>query len=394
MHGPAMTPLHRAPSHPLRFGPNSTFVQVLVMVLALVVIAVAIWGWRRFRPRLFSQIAVVLLAQVLIVVSVAIYVNRSEQIATTWSALTGSAQGLGPRMVAATDGTASFGVHYSNNWRVPPPDRALDTGTAYKSRIVQTQIPGALTGYNLAAQIYLPGSYDSPTSALRRYPVIELLAGFPGSYLSWTNGILLKDTLDQLIAEGKMPAVIAVMPSQNPHPPGDSECVDVDPHVHTDSRAETYLAHDLPTYVAHSYRAAAGRINWVVGGYSTGGYCAANLALRHPATYAAALVLSGYFVSVHDSTTGHLFKDRRSRRANSPEFTIGKPHPKLAIFTIAAKDNHRDVSNQEHFARRVPKADALMVMTTATGGHTPPVWRVGSRFGFIWLAKIFTAPGV
>ncbi|PRZ41679.1 putative esterase [Antricoccus suffuscus] len=375
-------------------APNSLFVQYLAIGAFAAVVVFAVWGWRRFRPRTASRVGVVLVAQCLVVVSIAIYYNRTDQIAATWDALAGSQQGLNPAVVVQRDGSASFGssAFAQDRWNVSAADRLTDSQSAYRSTLVTTTIAGPQTGYNLPAQVYLPGSYADPASTTRQYPVIELLAGYPGSYLSWTYGMHLKATLDSLIAEKKMPAVIVVMPSQNPNPPSDSECVNAS-FAHPSSMAETYLTRDVPAYIAATYRSAPGRINWVIGGYSTGGYCAANLALRHPQVYASAMVLSGYFIGVHEHGPHQLFANRKDLRANSPQLTICEPRPKVAIFTIAAKDNKEDISAQARFIRKVPKYDALMAMTTETGGHTPVVWRIGSRHAFVWLARVL-GPGV
>lgn len=332
----------------------------------------------------------VVLVELLVVVSVATYINRADDLVTTWSSLVGSTGGLSPAVLSQSAGTGSFGAGEPNSWKVTPGQRQVDMSTAAHSRLVTITIGGGTAGYNLDAQVYLPGAYDDPQSATRQFPVLELLAGFPGSYLSWSTGLHLKQTLDDLIARGKMPAVIAVMPSQNPHPPADSECVDVDPAVHPDSRAETYLTGDVPAYVAQHYRAASGRINWVIGGYSTGGYCAANLALRHPDLYASVIAMSGYFVGSHDNTTGQLFKNPHQLKANSPQWTLTQPHPKLAFFTIHAKDSLRDGHKNGKFVHAIPATDAHLAMITESGGHTPLVWRVGSRHAFIWLAQLFS----
>src|SRR6516225_9143524 len=58
----------------------------------------------------------------------------------------------------------------------------------------------------------------------------------------------------------------------------------------------TYLAVDLPTQIARILRVQPPGSAWGVAGYSEGGFCAANMALRYPDRYGFAGVLSGYFV--------------------------------------------------------------------------------------------------
>jgi len=382
-----ISPSHIAtsPTSGWSLAPNAPLFEALLVVATVCVALAAVWRWRSLG--LATRVVSVVLVEVLVVLSVMTYVNRANDVVTTWTSMTGSTSGLTPKTLSQSDGTGSFG-NGINRWRRTRRMQAKDRAAADRSTITSISIGGGPTGYDLPAQVYLPGSYDEASSAHRSYPVLELLAGFPGSYLSWSTGLRLKHTLDTLIRTGRMPAVIAVMPSQNPFPPADSECVNADPSVHSDSRAETYLTDDVPTYLAQHYRAAKGRINWVIGGYSTGGYCAANLALRHPDRYASAIALSAYFIGLRDDTTGRLFKDRKEFEANSPQFTIAKPHPKLAFFTIHADDNARDGRASRHFVAAIPASDAHLAMATASGGHTPPVWRVGSRQAFIWLAHL------
>lgn len=370
----------------LNFAPNSLLFQIVLALVTIAVASVVLWRWRSFR--FANRVLAVVLVEVLIVLSVLTYVNRVNDIVTTWSSLTGSTNGLMPTVLSQSNGTGNV-AGGADMWRPTAQMRTADMSNAYRSTITSITIGGGPTGYDLPAQVYLPGSYDDAQSSARTYPVLELLAGFPGSYLSWSTGLHLKHTLDTLIRHGEMPAVIAVMPSQNPFPPADSECVNADPSVHSDSRAESYLTDDVPAYLEQHYRVASGRINWVIGGYSTGGYCAANLALRHPNLYGSAIALSAYFIGLRDDTTGRLFKNREEFEANSPQVTITKPHPALAFFTIYADDNKRDSRDSRRFVEAIPASDAHLAMATASGGHTPPVWRVGSRYAFVWLAHLY-----
>ena len=57
----------------------------------------------------------------------------------------------------------------------------------------------------------------------------------------------------------------------------------------------TYLAEDVPTVIAHMLRVLPPGLGWGVAGYSEGGFCAANMALRFRYRYGAAASISGYF---------------------------------------------------------------------------------------------------
>src|SRR5258708_13847668 len=57
----------------------------------------------------------------------------------------------------------------------------------------------------------------------------------------------------------------------------------------------TYLAEDLPEYISRTLRVQPPGSGWGIAGYSEGGFCAANLALKYSSRFSFSGVLSGYF---------------------------------------------------------------------------------------------------
>jgi poly(3-hydroxybutyrate) depolymerase len=53
---------------------------------------------------------------------------------------------------------------------------------------------------------------------------------------------------------------------------------------------DTYLSTDVPTIIRARYRVSTDPAEWGLLGYSSGGYCAANLGLRHRARFGAAAI--------------------------------------------------------------------------------------------------------
>jgi S-formylglutathione hydrolase FrmB len=73
-----------------------------------------------------------------------------------------------------------------------------------------------------SVDVYIPGVYD--LAAQRRFPVIYFLHGYPGNDAQWLgSGAQLPGVLDQMIATGQMPPVIAVMPDGNGQVLSDAE---------------------------------------------------------------------------------------------------------------------------------------------------------------------------
>jgi len=359
--------------------------QVALGAVLLAVLALGIWRWHRFRWRRSERFGVLVIVQLLVLLFGFNMVNISGQYFGDWNDLAGSGSVAATERMDRTDPPNAFSGD-DNDWRVTAVERAVDRARAAQSSLQVITLPGAATGYRLPAEVYLPGSYA--VDSHRRYPVIELQAGYPGSARTWPNYLHLKSMLDTLIGNGSMPAVIAVSTTQNPRRGYDSECVDADPKQVPGSLAETYLTVDVPAFIRAHYRAGAGRVDWIDGGFSTGGFCAANLVLCHPRSYAGAVVLSGYFEPIVDHSTGPLYATAAERAANNPSLLIRRKHPPTAFFLGAAQNNADDMVALSAMQTRVPSSDPLRIVTTESGGHSGTTWRELGPTAFSWMAAV------
>lgn len=326
--------------------------------------------------------------------TVGLVVNQAEDIVTTWSAVVGQTSGIDPKVTTQRPGALVPDPDHPNLWAVSAAQKSADRKAAYQGSTTTVTVKGEKTGYALTAAVYVPGSYREATQKKRDYPVIELFAGYPGSYLSWVDGLRLAQMMNELIASGQMPAAIVISTSQNPNPPDDSECVDATAKRDKPSLAETYLVQDVPAYLRSTYRVGDGRLNWIAGGYSTGGFCAANIGIQHADQYGGVISLSGNYPAVQDDTTGPLYADIASRRTNSPLYTVGTAGRPPIVFALAAtRDSAADYEELTAFALAVPRRDALLVLVAPNGGHSPPVWRATAQISFPWVAQQLAGVG-
>ena len=166
-----------------------------------------------------------------------------------------------------------------------------------------TVLTGTFPGTLRPGAIYLPPGY-TPT---RRYPVVYLLHGMPGSPDEYLYGTDLATWADANIESGAVRPFIAVMPAAGPDDkyngewagPWDAALVDeVVPWV--DANLST-----IPS--------ASGR---VLAGLSAGGFGAVDIALHHPSVFGRVEAWSAYFEPLHDGP----FKDapRSLLAANDP----------------------------------------------------------------------------
>ncbi|MBN8887768.1 MAG: hypothetical protein J0I77_18725 [Rudaea sp.] len=136
-------------------------------------------------------------------------------------------------------------------------------------------------------QIYLPPGYANSSA---RYPSLYLLHGRGDSMTAWTR---VKSDLDALIAAGKIPPIIVVMPDAPWSGRGnwyvDSAYTGSD---YPGQPVETALTRDLVKDVDANYRTVDGRWARAIGGYSMGGAGALRYVFAHTDLFSAALVLS------------------------------------------------------------------------------------------------------
>ncbi|MEW1955486.1 alpha/beta hydrolase-fold protein [Terrabacter sp. NPDC080008] len=137
--------------------------------------------------------------------------------------------------------------------------------------------------------VQLPVGYN-PRSG-RLYPVIVGLPALPSGPQGFLRlGVL--STVDRLTAQHRLSPSIVVVPTIDTATAPDTECVDGAP---TEPQTDSWLARGLPAWTAQHFRVQRSRLGWTTLGYSSGGWCAASVAMRHPDVYGAAVVLAGYF---------------------------------------------------------------------------------------------------
>jgi len=133
--------------------------------------------------------------------------------------------------------------------------------------------------------VYLPPSYDSEAS--RRYPVIVLLHGIADSPSIWLRAHHVPELLDRMVAEKKMPEVIAVMPNGGTKFLGSFYV-----NSTVNGRWEDYIANDVVGYVDAHYRTLARPESRGVMGHSMGGFGSLIMAMHRPDVFRSAYAIS------------------------------------------------------------------------------------------------------
>jgi S-formylglutathione hydrolase FrmB len=268
--------------------------------------------------------------------------------------------------------------------RVARQDAAAPARPPAHGLVELVTIPGTASGFDARpAQVYLPPAwFRSPRPAL---PVVELLHGTPGTPEDWTRAGRADVTADRWAgAHGGM-APIIVMPDPNGGFTADTECVDGGR-----SRAETYLATDVPAWVVRHLGAAAGRRSWVVAGNSEGGYCALDLALRHPDRYGTFLDFSGLDRPTFPGGAARLFRGSTNAVTEHTAAWILTSHrpaePLAAWFEVGSADGANTASARRIAALAASAGIETHIVILPRSGHTWRVWERAFRDAFGWTA--------
>jgi S-formylglutathione hydrolase FrmB len=206
--------------------------------------------------------------------------------------------------------------------------------------------PSPALGNDLLYSLYLPPGY---IEGAERYPVLYLLHGKDGNHLEWLHDGHLRETLDGLIAAGKVGPMIVVMPDGG----GSSWYVD-SKDVGGAGNYASAIGVDLVQAIDGRYRTRAERRARAIAGLSMGGFGALRLALQTPFRYAAAASFSGALWS-------------RLTPANPPPPGINR------VFA----GSFGEPFNLKRFLAEEPSA---MIEPAAAAGHAPAIFlTVGDR---------------
>jgi enterochelin esterase-like enzyme len=150
-------------------------------------------------------------------------------------------------------------------------------------RVLSGVFPGELR----PGLVYLPPGF----TAARRYPVVYLLHGMPGSPNEYPAGTGLVDFADGAIESGSVRPFIAVMPAAGPDDRYNGEWA---------GPWESGLVDQVVPWVDATLPTLADPQDRTIAGLSAGGFGAVNIALRHPRLFGTVESWSGYFQPLHD----------------------------------------------------------------------------------------------
>jgi S-formylglutathione hydrolase FrmB len=267
---------------------------------------------------------------------------------------------------------------------------AASTAAIQSGRIGWVDLPGKLSGYDRRGLVYLPPQYGQARYARVRFPVVELFHGTPGNPLAWNAVLRLAQVANALMAKHLIGPMVLVMPAINGSGHDYQDCVN-GPAVND----ETYLLKDVRADVLAHYRVSRDAYEWGVGGYSSGGYCAANLALRHRSSFGAAAVINGYFRAADGPAAGALNDSGPLEVANSPlylaERLTANTEPLPAFWVAAGTHDVSDYQPATVFTAALNRLEQVPFVKL-NAGDTANAWAAALPTALTWLWQQLAPP--
>jgi enterochelin esterase-like enzyme len=267
------------------------------------------------------------------------------------------------RVAAALAGLALTGGH--GGAAFPPGFHRIATGPD-GGAAVQGWIPNRVVPrFFRPTVVYLPPGYD----ATRRYPVLYLLQGFPGSPYQYVDGIGLPAYADPRIAAGTLTPFIAVIP-----PAG------IDAY-HGDWTGvwEQYLVHDVVPWTDANLPTIPDRAGRILAGLSAGGYGAVDIGLRHPLLFSTLEAWSGYFRPLR---AGALVHARPAlMRAHDPSLLVRREAPLLrrlrtrCFLSSGTTHDRETAAGTKTFSAELRALHLKHRLWLGPGGHDGRLWR-------------------
>ena len=369
---------------------------VVLTVLAIGTPTATYLLWSRLRGpravRVATRVGLLGLSQVTAVLLVAALLNDYGYFYGSWAELLGGSTTDGRvvhsrsvRSALAGRATVTLTARSSGD-RVTPRPGIATTPAQWRTRgrLESVTISGGRSGLSEHAFVWLPPQYYQPAWAHRTFPGVEVLTGYPGNDLSLVNRMNYPQVVQQQVAAGQARPMVLVMLRPTVVPPRDTECTDVP----AGPQVETFLAQDVPVAIRDAVRVRP--VGWGAIGDSTGGYCAAKIAMMHSDVFSAAVALSGYYHTLQDSTTGDLWGGSRVLRSlNDLEWRLQHqaPPPVSLLLTISrqehGKNGYADTRRFLALARPPLHVDSLVVNR---GGHNYAAWDGELPRAISWLS--------
>jgi enterochelin esterase-like enzyme len=354
------------------------WIGVGVLGLALLIARFAGLGWKGRTGAVFGALVLVTTA--------ASQINRYYQQYPTLRAA------LGPWISDSVDFSKVSGKNNPDTLVTAPAGKMLadvwkaPAGIPENGTISSVKIPPTASGFSARdAWVYLPPSYHvTPRPQL---PLLVMLSGQPGSPRDWIDALGMQQTLDSYAAAHQGLAPVVLMPDATGSAFGNPLCLDSKL-----GRSETYLTTDVKNWVVANLQVAAPSKGWSVVGYSYGGTCSLQLAVRDPELYPTFVDISGQrepTLGSRSETVQAAFGGDAAAfaKVNPLDILAVKKFPTTFGVILVGADDGKFTPQQRDVFQACQTAGMHVQWVEVPGGHTAQVWRAALAKELPWIAE-------
>ncbi|WP_232666542.1 alpha/beta hydrolase [Pseudonocardia sp. TRM90224] len=268
-------------------------------------------------------------------------------------------------------------------WRPPP-------NLPQRGGIAEVQIPGTTSGFSARSGIvYLPPAALVPDAP--RLPVLVLIAGSPGGPRDWLTAGRLVDVMDRFAAAHHGIAPVVVVPDATGERFANPLCMDS-----RRGNAETYLRRDVPDWAKRTLNVDPDPSRWAIAGFSYGGTCALQLAVRAPEVYPTFLDIGGQdepSISTREQTIRELFDGDAARfhAVNPLDLLATRRYDGTSGTVVVGSDEGADVPRAKRLAEVATASGMRVRFLVLPGGHS---WTVATAGLQLALPDIADRAGI
>lgn len=338
------------------------------LLVALIILCVAfnaalIAFWQKFPGKAATKnsqrFAVLVIAQILVVTTFFVGINRSMVFFANWNDLVGNYDAYKSPITQIQSAGVSPLDTYVRNTRLSPGFRSQGGHFSFV-------LKGAQSGVTAPVYVYLPPTYG--VDPAKKWPVLVLLPGYPGVPTTWFHALDLVKILRHEISTGYAHDFLIVLPTMSIPATRDTECTDIPggPLVNT------WLGVDVPNAVMGGLAASQDRKDWAIAGYSTGGFCAAKVMLTHSSRFSVAAPIAGYFYP----TQTKLFGGSTTLREKNTPLLLAKSLTSPSHMLLVGTSQDPGVMGAIASMEKVNNPNLVIdQLVDQHGGHSTKVWK-------------------
>jgi len=364
---------------------SSLSTEILFWAVTALAIVLTVFFWhklvsKKFR-HIFARVSIIIFIQIFALASTGITINRNGEFYASWGDLFGSKNQLA-KIAVAPDLLA----------QISGKDIKQAKTTAGGSLIFREVIKGEQSKISDVVYVVLPPKIAAQMEANPAspsvgsdYQVVELFPGYPGVPQTWIGSMAGITTLENLENSGAVQNTIAIIPAINVSPGVDTECL----NFVGGAQVETWLTHDMKVF-ATKFIGIDNR-PWSSFGYSTGGWCAAEVAIRHPDLYNSAVSLAGYFKPLFSAGINKREKNFLQGKYDLIA-TLKKVPTSVHLMIIASKKDKFTNLAANNFMSAASGLIPIRYVPIPIGGHNTNVWKPFVSTAFEWINQQNPAP--